>query len=260
MKPEKAAFQQERMRAIRDLVKQRGRVTVEELSAHFTLSAVTIRKDLSQLERTGEIVRTHGGAIAAEEGGGGMTHFYARLKEKHAEKQRIAQAAAAMVADGDVIFIDASTTVYEMCSQLTTRHALTVITISLSSAYWLATNSDATIVVVGGSLKRESFGLIGGSLEDAIREWNIGKAFMGCWGLSISEGLTDTPKELVMQKRMIAKYAREVVALADSSKWGNVSLESFCRLEDVKSVISDSKAPQTMTDRVREMGVEVVLA
>jgi DeoR/GlpR family transcriptional regulator of sugar metabolism len=259
MKPDGAVFQQERMRAIRDLIKQRGRVTVEDLSAHFSLSSVTIRKDLSELERTGEIVRTHGGAIAAEENSSGMA-FYTRLKEKHAEKQSIARKAADMVADGEVIFIDASTTVYEMCSQLAGRHALTVITISLSSAYWLATNSDATIVVVGGNLKRESFGLIGGSMEDAIREWNIGKAFMGCWGLTIGEGLTDTPKELVVQKRMIAKYAREVVALADSSKWGNVSLESFCRLEDVKTVISDAKAPQALVDRIREMGVEVVIS
>jgi len=258
MKSGEPLYQEERMRLMRDLVQERGRVTVEELSSHFGISAVTIRKDLAQLEKMGHVVRTHGGAIAAEQTGSGLA-FYTRLKTRHDEKQAIARAAAEMVADGEVIFIDASTTVYEMCPHLAGRHALTVITISLSSAYWLATNTDANIVVVGGNLKRESFGLIGGSLEEAIREWSISKAFMGCWGLTVAEGLTDTPRELVVQKRMIAKYAREVIALVDSSKWGNVSLQPFSRIEDVKTVISDAQAPQPLVDQIRGMGVEVRL-
>lgn len=258
MKINRRVFQEERLHQIREYVQEHGRVTVDELVHHFNVSAVTIRKDLTEIEKAGGILRTHGGAIASEERGSGFA-FFSRLKQKRTIKQRIAMAAADMVSDGDVIFLDASTTVYEMCPFLTDRHALTVITISLSSAYWLATNTDANVVVVGGNLKRESFGLIGGSIEDAIRQWTIGKTFMGCWGLTVSEGLTDTPRELVGQKRIIARASREVIVLADSSKWGNVSLESFCGLRDIEMVISDCEAPGDLVKKVEELGVRVSL-
>ena len=257
MKGGEAIFQKERLREIRELVARQGRATVEELSARFGLSAVTIRKDLAELEKAGDLVRTHGGAIAAEATARGST-FASRLAERQPEKQRISRAAASMVSDGEVVFLDASTTVYGMCTHLAERHALTVVTLGLNMAYWLAANSDATIILIGGTLRRSSYGMLSALREDELRSWNIGKAFVGLWGLSIGEGLTDTPKELVAQKRVICRHAREVIALADSSKWGKVSLESFCGMKDVKKVITDAKASRAMTEDLRAMGVEVI--
>ncbi len=259
MKSDRPLFQEERLGRIRELIMQNGRVTVEELVERFGVSSVTIRKDLALLEESKVVMRTHGGAIQTKQTSNSLP-FHTRLKEKSPIKKRIAEAAAAHVTDGEVIFIDASTTVYEMCPFLTGRHGLTVLTTSLSSAYWLATNSMVEVVVVGGTVKRESFGLVGGALEDVARQWRIGKAFMGCWGLTLTEGLTDTPRELVAQKRIVTGYARTVYALADSTKWGQISLESFCRIENTHTIISDPDAPAEMQEQIRALGVKVELS
>src|SRR5262245_38689900 len=130
--------QPERFSRIEDSLQSQSRVTVEQLARALKVSPVTVRTDLSELERRGRLVRVHGGAMAANKAAHEL-HFESRARLQHSAKHAIGKYAASLVRDGDSIFLDASTTALELARQVQDRRELTVITNSLRSAQELVT-------------------------------------------------------------------------------------------------------------------------
>jgi DeoR/GlpR family transcriptional regulator of sugar metabolism len=231
---------------------------VDQLARALKVSSVTIRGDLTELERRGRLVRIHGGAMAANKDAHEL-NFEARARIQQTAKHAIGKHAASLVRDGDSIFLDASTTALELARQVSDRRELTVITNSLRSAQELVTFPNLTVIMPGGIVRREAFSMVGMWSADLIRQFNIGRAFMGARGFTLKEGLTDVNPDEVALKRAIVQVAREVIALIDHTKWNQVALASFCNVEQLSTIITDKQAPRAMIQAAQARGLQVIL-
>jgi DeoR/GlpR family transcriptional regulator of sugar metabolism len=251
-------FLEERRLEILDRINQAGRAAVSELSQQFGVSEVTIRADLQALAERNLVVRTHGGAIAALRGPYELS-LATRRQQQVLEKGRIGTAAAALVADGDAIFLDSSSTALAIAQNLKSCRDLTVITNCLTIAQELIDAHGVMVVLIGGTLRRETASLVGGEDLGRLLRFNIQKGFFGAHGISVAEGLTDVSLAEAEVKRPIVTMCREVIAVLDATKWGRVGLASFASLTQVHRIITDSRAPVDQIAPVRLAGVEVVL-
>jgi DeoR/GlpR family transcriptional regulator of sugar metabolism len=257
---EPTLFTPERRKQIVRMLEEEQRVTVPELSQHFAVSEVTIRKDLAWLEAQGLVRRTHGGAILTAAGSPpSEMSVDVRERLKFEEKVRIGQAAASYVQDGETIALDASTTALTMALFLRSKHDLTVVTNSVRTGLELLQAPTLSVLLLGGMLRRESHSVVGTWGRSILQQVNISKAFVGARGLTLHAGLTDVHVEEVELKRAIVESANEVIAVIDSSKWGQVTLATFCPLERLKLIITDTQAPAQLVKQVRKLGVEVLL-
>jgi DeoR/GlpR family transcriptional regulator of sugar metabolism len=251
-------FPQERRERILDRISLDGRVSVTELSRLFAVSEVTIRGDLQSLADQNLVVRTHGGAVAAS-GRYYDLSLTRRREQQIDEKVRIGQAGAALVQDGDAIFLDSSSTALSIAQHLKSHRHLTIITNSLVIAQDMLDANDVTVVMLGGTLRRDTASLVGEPWLEPLGKYNIQKGFYGAHGLNVPEGLTDVSEAEADVKRPLVAMCRQNVAVIDATKWGRVGLASFAGMKDINCVISDERAPQDIVDAVRSLGIEVIL-
>jgi DeoR/GlpR family transcriptional regulator of sugar metabolism len=253
------AYAHERQAEILRLLAMQGRVRVSDLAGRFRVSTVTIRKDLDALAEAGRLVRAHGGAVVPASGK--EPAFDIRDRQRREEKSVIGAQAAALVADGESIILDASTTALHVARHLLARedwHALTVLTNGIRIAEELASRPAITVLLMGGRVRWESFSVVG-QLGDALFERvNVQKAFLGAVGFTLEEGLTEAQEEQAQIKRAMVAAAREVYAIVDHSKWGRVASATFCGAAGLMGVITDAAAPAGMCDALAGMGVVVV--
>jgi DeoR family transcriptional regulator of aga operon/DeoR family fructose operon transcriptional repressor len=252
-------FARERRDSIARLVNEQRRARVSDLASRFEVSAVTVRKDLLVLQGEGRVVRTHGGAIAARER---PTEgpFDVRERLEAADKTLIGAAAADLVADGESIALDASTTALSVARHLKARgrwDRLTVVTNGLRIALELAGSPGITVVMPGGTVRWEAMSVVGGMSEAVLGRINVQKAFVGAVGFTIESGLSDATEEEAQIKRSIVAVAREVIAIVDHTKWGRVAVATFCPTDRISVVVTDGKAPADMVRDLAALGIDV---
>jgi DeoR family transcriptional regulator, fructose operon transcriptional repressor len=228
----------ERLDRVREIARERQVVRVEELCARLGVSAATVRRDLELLEARGELRRVHGGAVSVE----------SRLEEPlfddkagmaPREKYRIAAEALKLVAPGARIYLDGGSTVLELARLLRERTNLTVVTNSLRAAMELS-GRGPRLILIGGELRRLSQTLVGPLSRHVLGELHVDQAFMGTIGLDLAAGLTTTDPEEAYTKELVTRQAREVIVLADRSKFGKVSFARSGGLERVGVLITDA--------------------
>ncbi len=248
----------ERRQGILDWVSHAGRVTVGELSQAFGLSEVTIRTDLQALAESGLLLRTHGGAIAITASRDYLS-LNLRRQQQVQEKAHIGAAAAALIRDGDAVFLDSSSTALAIAQSLKDRKYLTVVTNGLVVAQELLDAAAVEVVVIGGRLRRDTASLIGTSGLDLLKHINVRTGFFGSHGLTLGEGLTDVSTDEAEVKRCVVQVCREVIAVVDRTKWGRVGVSSFAAARQINKVITDRDAPRDLVDQIRSAGADVIL-
>lgn len=260
--PTKALMILQRRGQIAAMVRQHGVVRVSELAAHFQVSEVTIRLDLVALEKDGELTRDRGGAIAltALVPVKSLLGMEFRSELNNASKQRIGRAAAQFVHPGDTIILDAGTTVVEMVPYLAGIASLTVVTNALNVAVAVTEKTDAQVLFLGGNLSRESCSTLGPIAERTLGDLNVQKAFLGAQALDLAGGITDTTPEIAQSKRLMLRAARQVILLADSSKWGRGAFMKVAPLSAVHTLVSDTDLPQEAQAALQQTGIELILA
>lgn len=232
----------DRAERILDALAASGSIKVSRLAKDFGVSPVTIRKDLDALERQRFVRRTRGGAVLAPVGEEGA--FDERLRRESAAKKAIAREAAAFVHDGDIIALDSSSTSYYLATQLLRKQGLVVVTQSLPTATLLMERSNATVIVPGGTLRRESSAFVG-SFSNVLRgRGRIAKAFVGVVGLSPELGLLELAADEADSKAQILEASDEIYALFDATKIAGFGLHPFVGSERVTAIFTDSRATQ----------------
>jgi len=249
---------EERRQHILSLIQTQGRVLVDELAEHLQLSKITIRHDLDYLESRKMLVRSHGGALPIQAG----SLLDPTIREKkdlhHQEKVSIAHAAAALVQEGQCIILDSGTTTSEIARSLLAFRKLTIITNALNVAAELA-GSDFEVILVGGTLRKNSLSVVGPLSEDVLREIHADIVFLGVDGFDVKTGLT-TPNLLEARvNRAMVAAAEKVVAVCDSSKFGRRSLSLIVKAAAIDQVITDSKVTPENLRAMREIGIEVTV-
>jgi DeoR family fructose operon transcriptional repressor len=217
-----------------------GRATVAELSERLGVSAATIRRDLRLLADQGRATRTYGGAVS------GPHSIERTLRQKECtasrEKDAIARRAASLVADGDVLVLDAGTTTGRLAHYLPCRAGLTVLTNGINTLVTLSHSEGITLITLGGQLRHTSQAMVGPLAEEALRHVVADKVFLGADGVLAERGLSCPTLEQASLKTLMASRAREVYVLADHTKLGVAPFPFFAPLTSPATVITDDRA------------------
>lgn len=254
-------FARERQEHIVRIVEEHGRARVTDLATQFGVSAVTIRKDLVVLEAEGRLRRTHGGAIGMVRDRAELS-FDIRERLQADEKLRIGAAGAALVHDGESIVMDASTTALAVARQLKARghfSQLTIITNGLRLASELAGQPGIVVLMLGGRVRWEALSVVGQLGDGLFRRINVQKAFLGAAGFTMASGLADATDEEAQIKRSMVNAAHEVIAIVDHTKWERAAFATFCPTDRIDIVLTDSAAPETMTQALAARSIDVRL-
>ena len=244
----------ERRDEILKILGDREYVTVEEFSRLLSVSAVTIRTDLTSLEESGLLMRTHGGAMKSSMKGEARLISNTMI-ENEMEKKAIAEKAASLIKPGNTIIIDSGSTTIHLIEHLKGKN-ITVVTNNLLVLEKLKSEDDIKIIALGGSLRRESMGTVGPLAEMAIKALNVDIYFMGAAAYNRSS-ITSSDISESSLKRDMMDAADKVVFLADSSKFGKRAFSNICSWHDVDTFISD-KMDGEFKNELEEMGVEVI--
>lgn len=252
---------QHRRTTIAQVVRDQGTARVVDLAERFQVSEVTIRNDLDLLEREGKLIRDRGGAIAAlaMQPVTSLLQVEERAALNMEAKRRIASAAAQRVSPGETILMDAGTTVVHMGGSLKGIAPLTVVTNALNVALDLGATRDIEVILLGGSLNRNSSSTVGLLAGHNLSEMFVQKLFLGTQALDIEHGLTDSTLEIAQVKRAMIRSAREVILLADSSKWGKAGFIKVAPLTDVDTIITDAGIPAEFRTAIEGLGIELIV-
>jgi DeoR family transcriptional regulator, aga operon transcriptional repressor len=254
---ERGLLIEERRRRICELLRADGRVTVVGLAKRFATSQVTIRADLSTLESSGALTRTHGGALRVAED----QPLDVKQLQHHAEKLRIAEAAAALIRDEETIILDSGTTTAEIARRIRTLSlkSVNVVTNALNIAALLIDVPCVRLIMPGGILRRESNSLHGPMAEATLATLQADRLYLGADGVDPKLGImTPHLAEAHLNAKMIA-ISRQVVVVADSSKLARRNISLIARIEQIHMLITDRGAPTEAVVELRQRGVEVQL-
>jgi DeoR family transcriptional regulator of aga operon len=249
---------EERRQHVLATLQQDGRVLVSELSDSLGISRITIRKDLDYLEAKGLVQRSHGGALAPQNGTLIDPSLQSKEHQQIKEKQHIAEAAAKLVKEGQCVLLDSGTTTTAIARALRSFSRLTVITNALNIAAEL-TATDFDVMLTGGSVRKNSFSLVGPLAEDALREIHADILFLGVDGFDPQLGVT-TPNILEARvNRAMVKAARKIVAVCDSTKFSRRSFALIVPPTAIHTVITDKQLKEQDAESLRIAGVEMIL-
>jgi DeoR/GlpR family transcriptional regulator of sugar metabolism len=249
----------DRQLQILQLVERQQRISVADICATFEVSEATARRDLETLAAEGKVQRVHGGAIALTQAPPEQP-ILQRQDEQAQEKLRIGQAAAALVQDGETIFLGSGTTVLEAARTLRGRRNLTVITNSLPVVNALAGVEGITVICLGGMLRDSELSFIGHITEQALAEVRADKVLIGTRAISLEHGLTHEYLPETMTDRAILKSGREIVVLADHSKLGRAATVLLAPLERIHTIVTDELSPRDFVNAVQEKGIRVIIS
>lgn len=247
-----------RQTQIRKLVEANGHVTVSELNRLLDVSEATIRRDLEALAESGWVRRTHGGAIRVTRAGK-EPPILQRQSKYQAEKQLIGQRAAALVEEGQTVFLGSGTTVHEVARNIRHVPDLTVITNALNVVNELVECDNVELVVIGGMFRQSELSMVGHIAEQAIREFRADKVIMGMRGIDPEHGFTSDYLPEAITDRAILSIAPCNIIVADHSKLGRVSTVFLAPIATAHTLVTARTAPPEIVSEIEELGLEVQL-
>ncbi len=248
----------ERHNQIRALVNNQGRVTVQELSVQFGVSEATVRRDLEELDGLGQLRRTHGGAVQADKTSK-EPPMMQRIGEQPNEKERIGKGAAKLIQNNETVFLGSGTTVIEIARNLPSEINLTVITNSLPVVNELANHPGIELIVIGGMLRQSELSMVGHVAEQSVREFRADRIFLGMHAIDADSGFTSDFLPEVMTDRAIMSIGRQVVIVADHSKFERISSVLVAPVSAANVIVTDSDTSPDCVERLMELGIHVMV-
>lgn len=234
-----------------------GEIDVDGLARRLHVSASTIRRDLQHLSATHGVRRTYGGALLARHPV--ETTLTQRLAVNGPEKRAIAEAALALVADGETLILDAGSTVVAF-GQLLRARRLRIITNNLALLPFLADAPELDIIVLGGTLRATSMSTVGPLAIEALRLMTADRAIMSADGVVAGRGLCEAGLDQVALKTVMMRQVHEVIVLADASKLGRIEQTAWAPLPRTWTLVTDSNGPPDSRHALAEVGATVILA
>ncbi len=250
----------DRREKILKLITENGKVYVHELSDLFKVSEVTIRNDLDQLERKNHLIRARGGALKLE----GQVSLDFNLSEKHKlhfpEKSRIGKVASGLIKDSQTIILDSGTTTAEIAKNLAYKSNLSVITNAINIVNILVQHPFINVIIPGGYLRQNSLSLVGPFAAKNFRSLYVDKVFIGVDGFDPEIGAFTPNIEEAHLNEIMIDIAKEVILVADSSKFNRKSLTFICPVSSIDKVITDSGISEEDKKKLEDIGIEVLIA
>ncbi len=254
---EERVFVDERRDRIYEMLVRKRKASVSDLSQEFHIGEATIRRDLSELEARGLVLRTHGGALirdnASEE---------APLRERETrnleQKERIAQLTAQLIRNGETVMIDGGSTTLILARLLRAKHDLVIVTNSPALADEMVGANGCQVIVTGGELREPTRSLVGPIAEQTIRQFRADRVILGMSSLMPDEGFFTVNSQEAEVKRTMMQCGKEIIVVMDSSKAGKVTFSVVSDFSTVDKLITDSGMSPEDIRRIEEKGVEVI--
>lgn len=238
------------------VIVEKGRLDVATLAEQFSVSGATVRRDLELLEKQRLVSRTRGGATTHASFNDLPLSY--KTAQDTGEKRRIVRRALGFLEGARVIGTTGGTTVTEFARLLMDRDGLTIVTNAMNLATHLVANPRLRVFVAGGEVRSSSQESVGPSAEKFMSEYNIDVAFIGVDGVDADAGCTNYDPVGARVNSVLRERSRTSVVLADATKIGRIALAQVCKMSDVDVLITDSRAPESALDRIREQGCRVL--
>lgn len=249
-------------------VSTHGELDVAEACRLWEASPATVRRDFVEIERTGFArrewgrLRTSAGVTAGAERERAMVPFGEREVLQAEEKRRIAQAAAALIADGHVVIVDGGTTTLQLVPFLAPR-PIKIVTNSIAIAHAIdrgrAGRSGAEVFLTGGQLYPDSYLLVGPQAKDSLRAYRANWVFLSAAGATV-EGVFNSNQLVVETEQVMVEQAERVALLADASKFGRTGMVPLCGWERLSVVVTDRKPERAVMKALTKHHVKLTVA
>ncbi len=242
----------ERQKNIISLLEENPSIEVKELTKLLYASPATVRRDLKKLEEQGLVLRSHGKAVSTRQYSGGNTAFNTRMLLARAAKNRMAKAAVEkLVQSGNVILLDASSTVAHTVEYLASKN-VTVITSGIQTLSLLA-GTDLNFYSTGGHAVKGSYSLVGQSAIEYVGKFNADLCLVSCHGLTPEGYASDTSEPELELRLAMMKSARKTVLLIDGEKFGKTYFQNLCHISQFDYVICDQPLPDEIARTVKNL-------
>lgn len=222
---------------ILQMAKDRGRVRVEELAAHFNVTPQTIRKDLNDLCERRLLTRMHGGALFPS--GIENMEYEARRKIAADEKEAIGRAAARLIPNNASLFINIGTTTEAVSNALLDHEGLLIITNNINVANRMRVYPSIEVIIAGGVVRGSDGGIVGEAAVDFIRQFKVDYAVIGVSAIDHDGALLDFDFREVKVAQAIIANARHVILVSDSTKLERTAPVRIGHLSQVDTFITD---------------------
>ena len=253
-----------RKNTIAKILKEKGEISVSELVNKFSVSEVTIRRYLRDLERKGILLRTYGGAVKREDTIPAEFFFGEKSKRNINEKKRIASLSVKLIQNGQIIFLDTGTTTLEISKFLVKEEKkVMVVTNSIPIAYELASTKYIKVFILSGFFRKELFDLFGPFSIPEIEKFSFNQSFLGVDGISSKVGLTTTDLITAQIEEAVMDRSEVINIVADFSKIGRISFIPYGNIKNrrvIKRLITDSSASKDEIRKLKEYGFEIKIA
>lgn len=236
--------------------------SIDTLCEVFEVSKNTVRRDLEVLVTRGSVEKVYGGVIACESTAAipDLVTFHERASRNAHSKQRIAALAASFVRERDIIFIDSGTTTMNIVDHLAHLSTVTIITGSVQVINKSMNYPNINLIVLPGSLKRDTASLVGSSCVEYLEDYNIVRAFMACTGISVQAGICNASTEEYSIKKAALKKSQKHYLLADSSKFGRASLMTFGDVDQFDYILTDQMPDDAFCSYCKERECAIRIA
>lgn len=244
---------------ILEILENDGQVKVNDLSILFNVSEVTVRNDLDKLEEKGLLIRTRGGGIKTQ-----RVQIDYQLNKESAhhlkEKQLIGKKAIELINEEDTILLDSGTTTLEIAINLVQMKNLTIITNALNIAGQFINNTNIKVIMSGGNLRHSTLSFIGPMAENGIKNLYCDKVFLGVNGIDSKYGISTTHIEDAYLNKSMMDISKEVIVVADSSKFQKRSFSKIAPITSIDIVVTDCNVPAEEVKNLENSGVKVIIA
>lgn len=258
MKAGEIVFLQERLDKIEELLLIEGKVLVRDLSEQFKVSESMIRKDLQMLEKQGRLKRTYGGAISIRP----LVHdqgVNTRMHHDLDKKELIAKRAIPFINEGEVIFLDISSTNFALAKQLSKLNKrLTIVTNMIEIPPLFSANIFVEVIMVGGQYNATLGGMIGALANEQIAMCKFDKSFIGVGGINVDENfISNFNAEESITKKTIIKSSKEVFVLIENEKFNRDGSYQFATLQDITHLMTDAKLEGRIKEKLEQTGLNI---
>lgn len=230
-------FEIERLDRILALLRDRQTAMVKDLANQLFTSEATIRRDLTELERRGLVKRVHGGVVLLD-GANRELPLYVREQQNVEAKRIIAGKAVQYLKDGQVIFLDASSTVMFLIKYLESFQSLTIVTNGLKTAQELSTLNHK-VYCTGGLMLHNSSAYVGDFAADFVRHFNADLFFFSSRGVTDDGRITDESAEETSIRQVMFAQSRKRIFMCDKSKLGKTYCYNLCHIDQTDAFLTN---------------------
>lgn len=250
---------EKRIEEIKKYVADNGSVSLDELCERFGISKNTVRRDVDGLVKAGALKKVYGG-VSSVSTSLQESSYDARMALESDAKAQIARRAAEFIEDGDSVFVDSGSTTGRIVDYLHDKKNVTVVTNNLDFIMKAISLNNLKVIVFSGILDRDIMAFTGIDDQTArmLKNFNFKKAFLSATGVTVEFGAMNSILSETAYKSTAVEWAKERYLLVDKTKFGSVTIKSFCRLEDIDCLITDAAPPEDISRAMRENGSRII--